>query len=322
MNKYIGHTNQIAGVEEMTLTSGKSDGLKMLYVRNGNGLELWISKDRCADISRITFKGDNLGYFSPCGYVSPKYYDKDNFLKSFTAGFLTTCGLDNVGISCTEDGVEYPMHGTVSNMPCDHVMHWCDNDGIHIKATVRDAQLFSYKLLLEREFFIPFNKNEIHLTDRITNIGSCETPMEILYHCNMGYPLLDENIKISVPAVSVEARNEHAQKHIDERLDVCPPQRGYEEMCYFYRFEGKSEVSVYNDKIKKGINICFDADELKCLTQWNMFGEYDYVLGLEPGNCYPDGRVEMRKRGLLETLKPEEEKIIHLKFEFTEEEKC
>jgi len=64
----------------------------------------------------------------------------------------------------------------------------------------------------------------------------------------------------------------------------------------------------------------FDTAELKCFTEWKMMGEYDYVLGLEPGNCLPDGRKAMREQGILEFLKPDEVKTHHIKFEFTEEE--
>lgn len=57
MNKYIGHPNQIYGVEEYRISGGTGDGMQMLYIRNGKGLEMWISLDRCGDISRLTFKG-------------------------------------------------------------------------------------------------------------------------------------------------------------------------------------------------------------------------------------------------------------------------
>ena len=35
-------------------------------------------------------------------------------------------------------------------------------------------------------------------------------------------------------------------------------------------------------------------------------GVRDYVLGLECGNCYPDGRDVMRRNGMLKFLKPGE----------------
>ena len=36
MNTYIGHPSQLYGVEEVRLVGGKGDGMRMLYVRNGN----------------------------------------------------------------------------------------------------------------------------------------------------------------------------------------------------------------------------------------------------------------------------------------------
>ena len=82
MNKYIGNPMQIRGVEEHRLCGGKGDGMRLFQIRNGKGLEITVSADRCADISRLTYKGVNFGYFSPCGYVAPSYYD------SVGAGFL------------------------------------------------------------------------------------------------------------------------------------------------------------------------------------------------------------------------------------------
>ena len=37
-----------------------------------------------------------------------------------------------------------------------------------------------------------------------------------------------------------------------------------------------------------------------------MMGIRDYVLGLECGNCYPDGRDVMRRTGMLKFLEPDE----------------
>ena len=63
----------------------------------------------------------------------------------------------------------------------------------------------------------------------------------------------------------------------------------------------------------------YSSESLKCFTEWKMMGEFDYVLGVEPGNAFPDGRDVMREKGMLETLKPQEEKMFELKFEFEED---
>ena len=50
--------------------------------------------------------------------------------------------------------------------------------------------------------------------------------------------------------------------------------------------------------------ITFDAGELDGFVEWKMMGVRDYVLGLECGNCYPDGRDVMRRTGMLKQLAP------------------
>ena len=316
MNKHLGNELQIRGVEEMRLVGGRADGMRILNVRNGLGLEFTVSADRCADISRLSFKGDNFGYFSACGYVSPKYYDDRGagFLKSFTAGFFTTCGLTAVGSPCCDASEELPLHGTISNTPCQSIGWYTEDNAIHIRAAVRDAAPFAHKLLLEREYVCPFDENAVYLNDTVKNIGSDTAPFQILYHCNMGYPLLSESARVSIPSESVMPRNEHAGTGLDRCLEIEPPQAGFEEMCYYHKFSGKPTVSVENAEIGRKLSLSFDTAELKSFTEWKMMGAYDYVLGLEPGNCLPDGRDAARRDGSLEFLKPGEERKIHIKF--------
>ena len=321
MIKYLGNQSQLFGVEEMRLFGGKGDGMRLLQVRNGSGLELTVSADRCADIARLSLGGVNFGYFSPCGYVSPKYYDKDGngFLKSFTAGFLTTCGLSSVGTPCVDDGEKLPLHGTVSNTPAENVYWQISQNDIHIHATVKDEALFSHGLVLQREYTVPLMKNELYITDTVTNTGYNDTPLQMLYHFNVGYPLLDENTILKISSDSVIPRNGHAATDIENCLVMEKPQRNYEEMCYYHSIKDEAQISVFNPKIKKGFVMSYDTKALPYFTEWKMMGERDYVLGVEPGNTLPDGRDVMRKKGLLEMLRAGESKTHKIKFIFTEE---
>lgn len=321
MNNYIGHPAQIYGVEEVRLVGGRGDGMRLFEVRNATGLAFTVSADRCADIVRLSLNGTNYGYFAACGFVAPAYYDHvgAGFLKSFTAGFMTTCGLRAVGSPCVDEGEELPLHGTVSHIPCENIYHFIENDEIHIRATVRDARLFGDKLLLEREYICPLYENTIRMCDTIRNIGSADCPLEVLYHCNLGYPLLDENLQLSIPSTGVEARNAHAQSGIADWAKMEKPQRGYEEMCFYHKMQGKTTVKAKNPVKNKALAISYDTAELPFFTEWKMMGEGDYVLGLEPGNCEPDGRDVMRKQGKLEILAPGAEKHHHITFTMTEE---
>ena len=54
MKDYIGNPLQIRGAEQYILQNGKGDGMHFLNIRNGLGLEIWISLDRAGeDITRF-----------------------------------------------------------------------------------------------------------------------------------------------------------------------------------------------------------------------------------------------------------------------------
>jgi hypothetical protein len=60
MLNYVGNSLQIRGAERYILQDGKGDGMHFIYVRNGKGLEAWISVDRGGDIARVTIDGKNM----------------------------------------------------------------------------------------------------------------------------------------------------------------------------------------------------------------------------------------------------------------------
>ena len=321
-NPYLGHPSQLSGVEISRLVGGKGDGMTLMNVRNGLGLELTVSLDRASDISRASLDGVNLGYFAPCGYVHPSYYDKDGagFLKSFTAGFFTTCGLTAVGSPCTDEGEELGLHGTLSNTPCEKYAYDETDDAIVIRTTVRDAALFGRQLLLERRYTVSKKENAVYLTDTVTNIGDAVSPYMLLYHCNMGYPLLSENAVVTIDSLSVTPRNAHAAEDTANCLNMEKPQSGYEERCYYHDIradkDGYAEASIFNPDIRKGVTIRFDKSTLDRFCEWKMMGRHEYVLGLEPGNCTPDGRDVLRKNGTLKFLAPEQSAITKVEFHF------
>lgn len=315
MNPYIGHDSQIYGIEEHRLVGGKGDGMRLLEVNNGKGLELTISLDRSADISRLRYRGINMSYFSPCGYVAPAYYESTgvNWLKSFTAGFLTTCGLQSVGSPCIDEGEELPLHGSIANLPAECV-YWMEENGeLIIRAVIKDEGIFARKLRLCREIQVSIEENIFVINDTIENTGDSIQPLEILYHMNMGYPLLDEDSIVEIPSVEVTPRDEHAAEDIENWMRMIKPEAGYVERCYYHRFNGEGRASIFQPKLNQGLEISFDAKELDGFVEWKMMGVRDYVLGLECGNCYPDGRKVMRKTGMLKFLAPGEKKKYQIK---------
>ncbi len=321
MRNYVGNSQQLRGAERYILQDGKGDGMHFVYVRNGLGLEAWISVDRCADISRVNFKGENIAYFSPCGYVSPKYYDKQgaDFLKSFTAGFFTTCGLTAVGSPCIDDGEELPLHGTISNTPAVLLSIDETDEKLVLRFKIRDCAIFDRQLVLTRTYTFSYTENTIALNDCIENISDLTSPYMIMYHCNMGYPLVQENSMINIPNYGVTPRNERSAKDLEKALIIESPQPNYEECCYYYDVIAENDIAkvgIFNPDLKIGVNISFNKRELPFFTQWKLMSRGDYVIGLEPANCTPDGRDVMRKNGKLQYIKPNEKKTNNVKFSF------
>lgn len=317
MNKYIGHNSQLYGIEEHRLVGGKGDNMRLYEIHNGRGLDITVSPDRNGDITRLRYKGINMSYMSPCGYVAPAYYDNKgaNWLNSFTAGFLTTCGLNGVGTPSVDEGEEIPLHGSIANTPCEKAYFCEDGSDLVVKTETSDETIFGRKLRLAREIRVSTSENTFTITDTISNTGDRVEPFEILYHMNMGYPLLDEDSVVKVPAAEVVARDEHAAEDIENCLKMEEPQAGYQERCYYHKFaDSNGLASIYQPKLDTELTIEFDAKELDGFVEWKMMGVRDYVLGLECGNCYPDGRDVMRKTGMLKFLNPGEEKTYSVKI--------
>ncbi len=320
-NPYIGRDAQLFGVEEHRLVGGRGDGMRLYEVTTGGGLTMTVEPDRCLDISRISYRGVNLSYFSCSGYVAPAYYDKNGtgFLDSFTGGFLTTCGLTHFGSAGVDEGEELGLHGPINGTPADNTAAYVDGDEIVIRGSVYQAIQFGTKLRLDREIRIPVGGKSFTLKDRVVNFGDTTSPVMVLYHVNFGYPLLSEDAKVVVNSSRVEPRSEHAAKDIDTWDKVIPPQKNFEEQCYFHFFDEKrATAAIENRKLGIKAGVAFDIGTLKQLTQWKMMGVRDYVMGLEPGTNDPDGRASARANGTLRFLEPGES--IELGFEFTAED--
>ena len=163
---------------------------------------------------------------------------------------------------------------------------------------------------------ISLEKNEMTMTDAVENVGAEAVPFQMLYHFNVGYPLLTEHTELHIPATEVAPRNDHAATGIADCLKMEKPQNGYEEMCFYHKMAGRAEIKVYNPEVKKGFVMSYDTEKLPCFTEWKMMGEGEYVLGVEPGNAYPDGRDVMRAKGMLQMIAPGEIKAHSIKLEF------
>ena len=120
--------------------------------------------------------------------MAPAYYDQQEFgfLKSFTCGFLTTCGLSNIGVPTEDESGKTGLHGTISHIPADHIYYTEDDDKIVLHAAISDGEIFKQKLVLHRELVCSKKENKLQINDTVINEGSRTEPLSILYHMNLG----------------------------------------------------------------------------------------------------------------------------------------
>jgi hypothetical protein len=326
--KYVGDFSQVFGIREYTLSGGKSKGVKVFDFRNGAGLEFTVLSDRCLDIAGLTFKGINCSYISKTGIVAPEYYNEDGieFLRSFHAGFLTTCGLRNVGSPCEDEGESFGVHGRISNTPAEEVcarVDWVDDlPVLTITGRMREARLFGENLILQRKITCRYGENKISIQNTIENYGFRKEPVMLLFHFNLGYPLLDEDSILVTPTGKLIPRDAEARKGVENFNQFQPPTPGYAEQVFYHNLqtdlEGNTCVALVNNKLELGVAIHFNKNQLFNFTQWKQMGEGEYVLGMEPCNCYVGGRADARKNGNLEYLEPGEIKRFDLVVEIVD----
>lgn len=326
--KYVGDLSQVFGIREYTLSGGKSKGVKAFDFRNGAGLEFTLLADRCLDISGLTFKGVNCSYMSKTGIVAPEYYNEDGggFLRSFYAGFLTTCGLRNVGNPCQDEGESFGAHGRISNTPAEEVCARVDWSGdvpiLTITGRIREARLFGENLVLERKITCRYGENKISIQNSIENFGFRKEPVMLLFHFNLGYPLLDENAILVTPTKKLVPRDAEALGGVTTSDRFQSPTPGYAEQVFYHDLktnpDGKTSVALVNNKLGLAVAIRFNKNQLFNFTQWKQMGEGEYVLGMEPCNCLVGGRADARKNKTLEYLEPGEIKKFDLEIEIVD----
>lgn len=323
--KYVGDYNQLFGIKEYTLTGGKSKGVKAFDVRNGSGLEFTVLADKCLDIAGLSFKGTNCSYISKTGIVAPEFYNENSigFLRSFHAGFLTTCGLRNVGSPSEENGETFPLHGRISNTPGEEICattEWInDIPVLTISGKMREARVFGENLVLSRKIICRYGENKIIIQNAVENLGFKREILMLLFHFNMGYPLLDEGSILVTPTDKLTPRDSEAVKGEAEYGQCQQPTLDYSEQVFYHNLKSDTKgitcVALINKKLELGIVIRFNKNQLFNFTQWKQMGEGEYVMGMEPCNCYVGGHIDPLNNGIQEYLEPGEIRNFDLTIE-------
>lgn len=313
--------HQLAGIDLTEALDGPERGVRKATVRTGGGLEFTVNIDRGFDLGETRLDGLNLTWRAPAGTVHPYAHqdDDEGWLRRFPGGLLTTCGLDNVGPASGGR----PFHGRLSQTPAKLVSaraFWeSERYLLELIGEVRDTKLFGNQLVLTRRISTMYGSNKLKVEDHIENQGYQRSPLMLLYHCNFGYPLLDEGAELYVES-EVVPRDKAATHGLETYKQIHAPMPDYAEQVFLHNVnadsKGKATVALINRQLPAGVYLHYDKQHLPHFAQWKQFGEGDYVLGLEPGTCSVQGFEEEQRSGRVVWLEPGEGREIVLTIGF------
>ena len=319
---YIGNPAQLVTLRRVTVNEGRAKGTEIIEVRTAGGLELDILPDAGLDIGQARFKGANMSWMSKNGYDSPASISPygTEFLNTFPGGLLYTCGLRSAGPANRDQGEWHPLHGRYHSLQAEQISTEIVDDEILIKGTIRETALFGHCLELKRTIRIPAFGASVTVTDTVTNQTPKDEEYMQIYHCNFGYPLLSEKAKLVLPeARKTTPRTPFAETGLGRECEFDAPIPGEEERVFFQEMQEEFWARLENPELGTHMTISWSGDTMPILSQWRSMASGDYVLGLEPTNCYIMGRHDERENGTLPVLKAFESITNTVEIKFMED---
>lgn len=320
----VGSMSQVGGIRRYTLADGSEKGVEAAHFRTGTGFNFEVLLSRGMDIALGDYRGVPLSWTSSTGTVAPEYFEPEGlgWFRSFHGGLLVTCGLTYLGAPSVDQGKSLGLHGRVSNIPAKSVWvdaEWQGDDYVMwAEGKVQETAVFGENVLLKRRIWTKLGEDRLFIHDVVENLGFEPVEHMCLYHVNIGFPIVGEGAQLLSPSVSVTPRDRESGEGKEEYAKFSEPIKGYHEKVYYHEMNADKDGSVYAALVNRtlgegfGIYVKYKKEELPRFVEWKMMGQGTYVVGMEPSNCFVDGRARERDRGTLTYLAPGERKEYNL----------
>jgi hypothetical protein len=335
--RLAGDLSALGGVRSVVLADGAERGIRTLEFRTGSGLAFDVLVDRAMDIGPAEHAGRSFGWHSATGFRHPglhEYRDEDglSWLRSFS-GLTVTAGLDHTLFTAEVDASQYHylhrtsvwngLHGRVANIPArllGYGEEWrtADTCTLWAEGEVRQAAVFGEHLRLRRRIEADLGGNTIRLTDTVTNHGSDATPHMLLYHINLGWPLVDAGSRLVAPIARTRFTTDSVQAQRVSYQTFPAPRAGFVEQVYGHDVvaaeDGRVAVAVVNERLQMGVQVDWSATEFPFFFEWLHLREGAYAVGLEPSTHDVGGEAAARADGSMIWLAAGEARAYHTNF--------
>lgn len=330
VQRRVADLRHLADIRPFELSDGHERGVRCLRVCNASGLDFTILADRGMGLHDLHFRGVPLAFVTSVGVVHPSYAEQPGvgWLRTWPAGFLTPCGLTQVGSSVNDQGEELGLHGRLSSLPAQQLKWGTEWQGerceLWAEGLLRETSVFGVNLVLRRRISTELDEPRLWIEDRIENEGFEPAPLMVLQHFNLGFPLVDSTARLILPPRTTVPRDDVARPGLDQCCEFSEPIDGYQEQVFYHDLQadarGTVEVRLVNPAFNHGqglgVALRYAKAEYPIFVQWKMMRVGFYVVGLEPANCHVEGRGREREYGTLQTIAPRETRTFSLEVDF------
>lgn len=303
-----------------TLGDGKRRGVQQLRVGHGDW-EATILATRGMSLWRCQSGTTPLGWTSPVkGPVHPQWVPiHDPSGLGWLEGFdelVVRCGLESNGAPEHDSSgrLLYPLHGRIGNLPAHHLEVLIDRQHgvMEVIGVVDEVRFLVQGLRLEVRYRFEMGRQGIACVDRVVNLKSTPATMQLLYHINLGAPLLGEGSTLHAAFDRLVPRNHRAAEGVSNWNRYAGPTAGFAEQVYLMKAKaddrGWSTAMLVDPKGEMGVAVGFDTRTLPFLNLWKNTGalEDGYVTGIEPATGFPNPRGFEQQQKRLVSLAPGE----------------
>ena len=326
----ISNHRQLGGIETSVIDNGNGKGVRIAWINTGSGLRFKVVLDRGMDIADAFYNEHSLTWLSHSGIMppDPTTVSGMNWLNTFGGGLLTTCGLTHIGGPEKDEYGERGLHDRINHCPAyvESIIQPDLRQGkleMSITGRMMQTVVFGIHLELKRTISVELGTSSIKIHDEVTNLGNQLVPHMMLYHINFGWPLIDEGTKLiwEGECFPREANDPIFNELMDYKTCKSPIAEhcGAGESVAFIKpiaaETGVCQYEVFNLKLPLRVRIKCSKEQLPWLTNWQHWGENEYVTALEPGTNPPIGQAMARKDGTLIFINPGELRSYNLELE-------
>lgn len=339
----VGGLGQVGGVRILSFDEGHGRGTRFVDFRTGSGFRFSVLADRGFDVGPAEYRGASLGWEPAKGFAAPAFYEdisQWSWLRWGLGGLCNTAGLLAIGdrqtvpldMNWVRSDDFYGIHGHVAVSPASRFNCGETWDGdqcvLWAEGVVREEVAYGENLSITRRYEADLGGNAFRLRDIVRNDGFYSTPHQLLYHFNVGFPIVDDGAELlhsgsgDVRFYSYAEVQDGGGFAANYRKCIAPQARWGHQAGYIPvepDQNGIGRVALINRRLEivpggVGVYMQYDARALPSYTHNRMMAEGLYTVGMEPATNPTGSVAELLEKGYPVMLEPGESREYNLEF--------